>query len=193
MADRAVVSEELADALEQVIRRTGQQPRLAPAARGTQPGRPLLERPDRDDLVEAYHEVLADGVKPRLPAAPSAPARRWPWIAGAVLLLAAGAVWIRQSNAIARAAAPIVVTPEERKQELELVTVANRIARYLQEEGSLPSVLAAAGIELPGMTYEVRGPRAFLLASERQGRSLRVTVQAPERGPLVFAFVRPKP
>lgn len=147
----------------------------------------------QDDLVEAYQELLANGVRGKVAEPTPAPVRRWPWIAGAVVLLAATGFWIHQSSEISRAAAPIVVSPEERKQELELVTVANRVATYLRDEGSLPSVLQAAKIDVAGVSYEVRGPRAFVLVSERQGRSLRVTVQAPERGPLVFAFVRPKP
>lgn len=193
MADRAVVSEELADALEQVIRRTGPEPR------GSRPGQPAARsratnpaaRSDRDDLVDAYHEVLADGVRARLPEAPPRPARRWPWVLGAAVLLAGAAFWIRQSGEIARASAPIVVSPEERQQELELITVANRVARYVRDEGSLPSVLQAARVEVKGVAYEIRGPRAFALSSARQGRSLRVTVQVPESGPVVFAFIRP--
>lgn len=186
---------EMAAALREVLARTGA---VLPDASGRPtPRTPATPRPSEAErnaaLAEAYRAVVEPDDLDGPPPAPAPPARRWLRVVAVVFLLAAGWMARQRTLAISAASAPLITTPEQRRQELRLLSLADKVAGHLERTGSLPASLSEAQVDFPDVSYEIRGGRQFALSVAVQSRRLRLNVDVPSSGPLIFAFVGHEP
>jgi hypothetical protein len=165
---------------------------------GPKHGKPVRSQPavpraaGQERLFEAYQEVIADQGRLRVAVIEAPRARRWPWMVAIVAVLAVGYFGVWRRLTLNNAAAPLITTPEQRKQEMQFLVLADQIARHLRQSGELPTTLSEAGIDQPTVGYEVRGGQEFLLRSGALTSRLELKVKVPPTGPLVISFIRPK-
>jgi hypothetical protein len=158
----------------------------------TTPAQQNQPSPEKQALIEAYEKVLLADAEKRekdQAARPAGPPRRrmHPVVVLSLLVLVGAAAYVglaRPSWIFERGAPAEPASMQEASLRLAMAMQFQRIERFRQQSGRLPTTMEEAGAVAPGIRYQARHPDGFALTGTNGAVTL--TLQSTQS---VSAFV----